>query len=124
VDCFHRVAYEKLKASFHNITMATIITLSHKAQNSSTANDDHTMAMVITRGIFVMEHTGMPFLKFFLRRTQTAMVFQNFYPGIVITNTSSSPTKFWVTLCVSEPIFFRKIALVIKHTFININATT
>jgi hypothetical protein len=31
-----------------------------------------------------------------------------FFPGIDITNTSSSPTKFLVTVCVPESLFFRK----------------
>jgi hypothetical protein len=41
-----------------------------------------------TRDIFVMEHAGMPFQKFFLRRTQTRMAFRNrSFPDIGITNT-------------------------------------
>jgi hypothetical protein len=35
------------------------------------------------------------------------------FPRNNVTNTFSSPTKFWVTLCIPEPIFFRKIALII-----------
>jgi hypothetical protein len=35
------------------------------------------------------------------------------FPGISITNTSPSPAKFWVTLYIPEPIFFRKIALLL-----------
>jgi hypothetical protein len=35
------------KTSLNSITMATVIILSHKAQNPSTANDHHTMAKVI-----------------------------------------------------------------------------
>jgi hypothetical protein len=36
-----------------------------------------------------------------------------FLPGINITNTYPSPTKFWVTLCVPEHIFVIKISLYI-----------
>jgi hypothetical protein len=36
----------------------------------------------------------------FLRRTQARTVFQNLlFPGINITNTSSSLTEFWFTMC-------------------------
>jgi hypothetical protein len=38
---------------------------------------------------------------------------QNLFSGIDTTNTSPSLTEFWLKLCVSKPIFFRKIALVI-----------
>lgn len=50
------------------------------------------------QGYFVTECTGMPFLKFFLRRTPT----RTFLPGISITNTPHCPTEFWVTMCVLE----------------------
>jgi hypothetical protein len=39
----------KLWPSFNGITMATIVTLSHKTQNLSTANNRYTMPTVITR---------------------------------------------------------------------------
>jgi hypothetical protein len=43
-----------------------------------------------------------------------------FFPGIDIINTSPSPIKFWVTLYIPKPIFFRKIAVgvsVLKEFF-------
>jgi hypothetical protein len=43
VYCFNKEVYRKLKAAFNNITIATIIILSHYAQNLLTANDHHTV---------------------------------------------------------------------------------
>jgi hypothetical protein len=39
------------------------------------------------RDIFVTEHTGTLFWKFFLRRMQAGMAFQNLFPVINIINT-------------------------------------
>jgi hypothetical protein len=36
--CIHKRAHRKLQAAFNTITMATIIILSHEAQNALTAN--------------------------------------------------------------------------------------
>jgi hypothetical protein len=44
----------------HSITMAMVIILSCKAQNSSTANDHHSMAMVVTTHTFINVITQGP----------------------------------------------------------------
>jgi hypothetical protein len=70
-----------------------------------------------------MECVKTPFQKFSQKGTSQNGIPEPFSPGSNITNTSPSPTKFWATLCVPEPIFFRKIALVlILHEYLeNIN---
>jgi hypothetical protein len=37
---------------------------------------------------------------------------ESVFPGIDITNTYPSLPEFWVALCIPEPIFFIKIALI------------
>jgi hypothetical protein len=61
------------------------------------------------RGLFVTEHVGTLFRKFFLRMTRAGMAFQNlsFLPSIQLTPQRLRP--HFGSLCVSEPIFFRKI---------------
>jgi hypothetical protein len=54
-----------------------------------------------------MKHAKTPF-QFFLRRMQAGTVVENPFPDIGITNTSPSPTEFWVTLSILEPIFLEK----------------
>jgi hypothetical protein len=47
---------------------------------------------------------------FSVGRKPTA-VLEQLFPGIDITNTSTSSTEIWFTQCVPEPISFIKIAL-------------
>jgi hypothetical protein len=53
VNCFHKAAYRQLKASSDSIAMGTITVLSHKAQNSLTANYQHTMATHIHKYYYI-----------------------------------------------------------------------
>lgn len=62
------------------------------------------------RGIYVTKRTATPFRTVFLRSTRAGTAF-HLFTGIDITSTFRSPTKFWVTPCVAEPILFTKIAL-------------
>jgi hypothetical protein len=65
----------------------------------------------------------MPFQKFSQMGASQNGIPEPFSPGSNINNISPSPTKFWATLCVLEPILFRKIALVLLlHEYLeNIN---
>jgi hypothetical protein len=58
-----------------------------------------------TRSIFMMEHTGMPFWKFFLRRMQTRMAYRNlFYPSISINYPPPPPpNRIW---CHYAPAYY------------------
>jgi hypothetical protein len=57
---------------------------------------------------FLWQLTGMPFWKFFLRRTQAGTAFQNLFCGISITNTPPLQPNFWF-LYVLEPFFKKNI---------------
>jgi hypothetical protein len=67
------------------------------------------------RGIFVMGHARMLFQKFFLRRTQAGTAFQNLFSWHQY---NAPPGPNFVSLCIPEPIFFRKTALPIINGFI------
>jgi hypothetical protein len=54
--------------------------------------------MGVCKGIFVTEHAWTPSWKFYLRRMQARMAFWNLFPGIDVTSTCPSMTKFWVTM--------------------------
>jgi hypothetical protein len=45
----------------------------------------------------VAEGAGMPFQKYFLR-IQAGTAYWNVFSGINITNTTLSPTEFWITM--------------------------
>jgi hypothetical protein len=66
------------------------------------------------RGIFVPDARLNAVLEVLSQKDGRCIgVSELFSPGIDVTNTSLSPTKFWVTPCVPEHIFCRGIVLVI-----------
>jgi hypothetical protein len=63
----------------------------------------------VSKGYFC---DGTSFRKFFLSRMHAKRRFGTFFPCLEVTNTSSL-TEFWVTVCVPEPTFLTKVAMVL-----------
>jgi hypothetical protein len=81
---FHIVAmlfYIQQQNYFHKSLLFFKGILLQKIQNPILSSTD----IAPTQGYFF---AGPPFRKFFLRRTQARMAFQNLFPGIDITNTT------------------------------------
>jgi hypothetical protein len=48
-------------------------------------------------------------------------VLEPLFPGIDITDNFLSPTEFWITLCIPEPIFFKKKIILLRSMFFENN---